>query len=80
MQEIFLEFSPEVAPYVITKPIHPTQKHKIKATGLEVKIKVIPNFELERLILSFGDQVKVISPQNFKEHIYQRIEHAIQLY
>ncbi len=80
MQEIFLEFSPEVAPYVITKPIHPTQKHKIKTTGLEVKIKVIPNFELERLILSFGDQVKVISPQNFKEHIYQRIEHAIQLY
>ena len=53
LQGIVLKFSPEVAPYVITKPIHPSQKHKNDPTGLEVKIKVIPNFELERLILSF---------------------------
>ncbi len=80
LQEIVLKFCPEVAPYVITKPIHPTQKHKNEPTGLEVKIKVIPNFELERLILSFGEQVKVISPQDFKERIYQRIKKANSIY
>lgn len=66
--------------YVITKPIHPSQKNKNDPTGLEVKIKVIPNFELERLILSFGEQVKVISPQDFKERISQRLKSAGRLY
>lgn len=80
LQEINLKFSPEVAPYVITKPIHPSQKHKNDTTGLDVKIKVIPNFELERLILSFGEQVKVVSPPDFKERISQRLRSADLLY
>ncbi len=80
LQEIVLKFSPKVAPYIITKPIHPSQKHKNDPTGLEVRIKVIPNFELERLILSFGEQVKVISPQDFKERISQRLNSAGRLY
>jgi predicted DNA-binding transcriptional regulator YafY len=80
LQEVALKFSPEVAPYVITKPIHPSQKHKNDPTGLEVRINVIPNFELERLILAFGEQVKVISPLEFKERISQRLKSAGHLY
>lgn len=80
LQEIILKFSPEVAPYVITKPIHPSQRHKNEPNGLEVKIQIIPNFELERLILSFGEQVNVISPNHFKERISQRLKSAARLY
>ncbi len=80
LQEIVLKFTPEVAPYIITKPLHPSQKHKNDPIGLEVRIKVIPNFELERLVLSFGEQVKVISPQDFKERISQRLNSAARLY
>lgn len=80
LQEIFLKFSPEVAPYIITKPIHPSQKHKNDPTGLEIRINVIPNFELERLILSFGEQVRVISPQDFKDRISLRLKSASTLY
>ena len=80
LQEIFLKFTPEVAPYIITKPLHPSQKHKNDPTGLKVRIKVIQNFELERLILSFGEQVQVISPQDFKERISQRLNSAGRLY
>lgn len=80
LQEVVLKFSSEVAPYVITKPIHPSQKHKNDPNGLEVKIKVFPNFELERLILSFGEQAKVISPQSFKERIAQHLKSASGLY
>ena len=79
-QEIVLKFSPEVVPYVITKPIHPSQKHKNDPSGLEVRIKVIPNFELERLILSFGEHVKVVSPKDFSERISQRLKAAGSLY
>jgi len=80
LQEIALKFSPEVAPYVITKPIHPSQKHKNDPSGLEVRILVFPNFELEKLILLFGDQVRVISPVDFKERISQRIKSASHHY
>ncbi|MAN60073.1 MAG: WYL domain-containing protein [Flavobacteriaceae bacterium] len=80
LQEVVLKFSPEVAPYVITKPLHPSQKHKNDPTGLQVRIKVLPNFELERLVLSFGEQVKVISPQDFKERISQRLISAVRFY
>ncbi|UCS94970.1 WYL domain-containing protein [Echinicola marina] len=80
LQEIVLKFTPEVAPYVVTKPIHPSQKHKNDPTGLEVRIKVIPNFELERLVLSFGEQVEVIFPQDFKERIAHRLNLAIRSY
>lgn len=80
LQEVVLMFSPEVAPYVITKPIHPSQKQKEYQSGLEIRIKVIPNFELEKLILSFGEQVKVIKPQDFKERISQRLNLANDLY
>lgn len=79
-QEITLQFSSDVAPYVITKPLHPSQKLKNFPSGLEVKIKVIPNIELERLVLSFGEQVKVISPQWFKERMVQRVQMATEMY
>lgn len=80
VEKITLLFKPEVAPYVMTKPIHPTQRHKYLPEGLEVVIEVIPNFELERMILSFGEQVRVISPREFKERIFQRIKLALDAY
>ncbi len=80
LQEIVLKFSPEISPYVASKPIHPSQRQKITPDGLEVKINVIPNYELEQLILSFGEQVRVISPQDFKERISQRLKLAGRLY
>jgi predicted DNA-binding transcriptional regulator YafY len=76
VKEIVLLFSPDAAPYVVTKPMHPSQKNKNTPEGLEVKIKVIPNFELEVLILSFGERVKVISPQDFNDRISQRLKTA----
>ncbi len=78
LQEIVLQFSTEIAPYIVTKPLHPSQKHSPNEHGLQVRIKVYPNFELERLILSFGEQVNVVSPLFFKERIFDRLETAVQ--
>ena len=42
------------AAYIRTKPIHQTQKQIKQVTGgFETSIDVIPNYELEKLILSF---------------------------
>jgi predicted DNA-binding transcriptional regulator YafY len=78
---IELQFSTKLAPYILTKPLHGSQKKKShNENGLTITIEVIPNYELERLILSFGESVKIISPYNLKENILKRINEAVNLY
>ena len=78
--EVKLHFSAAQAPYIVTKPLHPSQKHRNDESGLEVSIQVIPNFELEKLILSFGEDVKVLSPSSFRNKISERIKNSYLLY
>ena len=81
LQEVILEFSSGQIPYVQTKPIHPSQKEKIQETGkMRVTIHVIPNYELESLILSFGENVKVISPDYLSIKIAERLGGAFDQY
>lgn len=52
------------APYVITKPLHHTQKVVSEENGGKVfTIRVIMNFELERELLGFGSKIKVLGPR-----------------
>ena len=61
--------------YIETKPLHGSQKKKAFGENEVVfTLDVIPNFELEKLILSFGEEMEVISPQHFREKIKLRIE------
>lgn len=70
---IQLKFTPEQSPYIKTKPLHGSQKViSDNADGLVVQIEVIPNFELESLILSFGSECKIISPIEFRTKIRVR--------
>lgn len=81
LQEIKLLFSPEQAPYISTKPLHPSQKARLIEDGsLEVRIYVIPNYELETRILSFGEKVKVVAPTTLVSAIKKRIVKLSGLY
>lgn len=81
LEEIVLQFNQLTGKYMENKPIHETQKHKwLNEETLEIKIKVIPNYELERLILSYGDSVKVIEPKDLRERIKNRVENNVKLY
>ncbi len=54
------------APYIKTKPIHTSQQVvETNSNGVVFSIDVIPNFELERELLGFGDGLKILSPNNF---------------
>jgi predicted DNA-binding transcriptional regulator YafY len=74
MEKVELLFSGSSAPYVQTKPLHPTQKTEKRGDELLVTIEVIPNYELESLILSYGENVTVISPDSLKYRIKERIK------
>lgn len=78
---IHLFVNKENAPYVLTKPLHHSQL-LISETheGIEIVIKVIPNFELEREILGFGETVKVLAPESLSKRIKERLSAAEKLY
>jgi predicted DNA-binding transcriptional regulator YafY len=80
IEEIKLLFDSSLAPYINTKPLHATQKEKPTENGLEVRIQVIPNYELESLIMSFGEHVQVLAPGWLAATISARIAKAGMLY
>lgn len=81
VEEVELVFSKEQAPYVQTKPLHPSQKSKIiNDIELLVKLKLVVNYELEMKLLSFGDKVTVIKPVELKNRIKERLSQALNNY
>ena len=78
---IELLFTKEQSPYIQTKPLHQSQKAAILESGeLKVKLHLIPNYELETLLLSYGDKVRVLGPQSLLDRIKQRLKSAIIQY
>lgn len=81
VEDIRLWFNPEAAPYVISKPLHGSQRPiSNNEDGLIIELKVMPNYELESVILSHGERIKVLSPGHFKEKIKQRIDEMANHY
>lgn len=71
----------EQAPYVMTKPIHSSQQLICEdAAGIEISIQVVLNKELEREILGFGENMKVLSPATLVERMRKRFETAAEAY
>jgi predicted DNA-binding transcriptional regulator YafY len=69
------------APYIRTKPIHFSQKVlEVKPDGILFSIDVIPNFELERELMGFGEGLKVLSPNNLVRKIRKKVQQMQDLY
>ena len=69
------------APYIKTKPIHASQKivEEVKG-GTHFSITVIPNFEMERELIGFGDGIKVLSPNNIVRQMKRKVRLMNELY
>jgi predicted DNA-binding transcriptional regulator YafY len=80
-EEVVLFADRETAPYILTKPLHHSQKIiETEPSGMKFSICVQLNFELEREILGFGDRVKVVAPEKLKRRIKEKLEQALDLY
>ena len=75
--KIGLWISSALYPYVQTKPLHESQKLKNSgSTGCEIEIEVRPNYELEQLILSYGEGIRVIYPETLRDKIKGRLTNS----
>ena len=69
------------APYILTKPIHPSQQLlKQDENGIMIRIDVVLNFELEREILGFGECMKVLAPRLLASRISKRLAETYAQY
>jgi predicted DNA-binding transcriptional regulator YafY len=74
IETIKLKINESLVPYIRTKPLHHTQIYKLEDNIHRITLKVIPNYELESLLLSYGENLQVIEPLSFAEKMKSRIE------
>ena len=79
---IYLKIDSSNAPYVVTKPFHHSQEilQRHNDGSITLKLSVHVNFELERLILGFGDSLEVLKPSLLRKRIVKKLERSIAKY
>ena len=77
--KIRLQFARDRFPYIVSKPIHHSQTI-LDEDKCIVKIDVIPNNELDTLLLSFGPQVIILSPQWYRDRMADKIKENLKNY
>ena len=81
LEKVRLWFNKEQLQYVKTKPLHGSQRvFDENELGGVVEIEVMPNFELEQLLLSFGERVKVLAPKGLVKKNKNRIATNLKNY
>ena len=82
-KEVKLWVNKEQLPYILSKPIHKSQKveEENEDGSAIISIRVVTTkYELQQLILSFGERVKVLSPEKLKDEILDRIKKNLENY
>lgn len=82
VEEVELLIDVEQLPYVLSKPIHKSQRliQTNEDGSAIIAIHLIPNFELIQLLLSFGERVTILSPASLRQEIIGRIEKNMKNY
>jgi len=80
-EEVVLHVSRYRSPYILTKPIHPSQTQTgIGDRYVELTLNVQLSFELESEILSFGNDVQVVKPMHLRRRIRKILEASAASY
>lgn len=79
VEEVLLKFDPMRFPYIVSKPIHTSQRIVNEEEHI-LSVNVRPNKELEAQIFSFGNQVEVLKPEWLRQQIAGKIAEAYKKY
>lgn len=78
---LVLKFSNLIAPYILSKPLHPSQQIVEQTEAyLTVSIVVFESFELNMAILGYGSRVEVLSPKSYIDYLKNEINGMNQIY
>lgn len=77
-EEIVLRFSPQRFPYVVSKPLHHSQKICEEPNTISISVK--PTRELTQQIFSFLPDIEVLSPEWYRKEIRTKMEENLKKY
>ncbi|PTS99868.1 hypothetical protein DBR11_11375 [Pedobacter sp. HMWF019] len=81
IESVVLHFSPKQGNYIKTQHLHWSQKIVTDdSDGLVISLKLIINHEFKMIILSYGDDVKVLEPKSLVEQIFNISQRVAKLY
>ena len=78
-ETVVLKFEPDRFPYVVSKPIHHSQK-VLSEEDCILQIEVRPNKELESVIFSYFPHVEVLEPAILREQFKEKISKNLKKY
>ncbi len=81
-EQVRMQVKPDLAPYVLTKPIHSSQRLiKTSSKGVIIlEITVVNNYELRSLLLGLGPRLKVLKPKELREQMKAMYEEGLAAY
>jgi predicted DNA-binding transcriptional regulator YafY len=75
VEKILLKIDRQLWPYIETKPIHGSQKHKETTDDyIMIELNVQVNYELVSTIFSLGEGVCVIDPLKLRNELKQKVD------
>lgn len=80
-QNIVFSIDNKLAPYVITKPFHKSQQIVRKTREVVIfTMKVQINFEMERMLLGYGDSIEILKPEKLRKRMLHKLHNAVNNY
>lgn len=82
VRKISLWIDADNAPYVLTKPFHASQivEEQQEDGSIIVSLRLKINYELERMLLGFGEGLEVLAPESLRQRFRDKLKKALRKY
>jgi predicted DNA-binding transcriptional regulator YafY len=66
----------------LTKPLHHTQRliQENEDKSVIVHLFIVPNYEMERLLLGFGCGIEILRPESLRKRMKNTLQKALAKY
>ncbi|MBG6188229.1 helix-turn-helix transcriptional regulator [Flavobacterium sp. CAN_S2] len=82
IETIKLSFHVSQKPYLVSLPLHRSQKeiNPVNGKTFDIELRIHPNFEFRQQVLKYGSLVKVLEPKWLAEEMKEELRKAIENY
>lgn len=80
-EQVILKFNPKEAPYIKSQPLHETQEILADTKDeFRISLQVIPSYELNAQINSYGSGVEVLAPEKLRKEHHRMLKESLSRY
>ena len=79
LQKIEIKVDQSLLPYILSKPIHGSQKYIDKENRI-IQIEVYINYELISLLLGYGEGIEILKPKHLTEQMKEKFKNILKKY